>query len=222
MKKLSVSFLSHCSVTLFCYSTNPHVKDRQRHKILIWPGVSHIAFCCKGVSARDLSIDSIWRYTGVEVLDLYRSAFDLLWKVKILLLYYSLSYYCVCSVLFKYYTQNIRCLLISWLLSSSMLLFSLFLFFLPGRHPSPCGRPPLLWQLCQCKLLQSVWSGLYPGRAVPAGLPIACSEEPRITNLQVCTVWSPPSLLWLFLYLSRPHIDTVFLSASSSLPNTQG
>lgn len=68
-KKLPVSFLSHCSVTLFCYSTNPHVKDRQRHKILIRPGVSHIAFCCKGVSAWELSIDSLWRYTGIEVLD---------------------------------------------------------------------------------------------------------------------------------------------------------
>lgn len=28
-KKLSASFLSHCSVTLFCYSINPHVKGRQ-------------------------------------------------------------------------------------------------------------------------------------------------------------------------------------------------
>lgn len=54
-EKLSASFLSRCSVTLFCYSTNPHVKDRQRHQILIRPGVSHIAFCCKGVSARELS-----------------------------------------------------------------------------------------------------------------------------------------------------------------------
>lgn len=66
------------TVTLFCYSTNPHVKDRQRHEILIRPGASHIAFCCKGVSAGELSIDSLRRYTSIEDLDLYRSAFDLL------------------------------------------------------------------------------------------------------------------------------------------------
>ena len=70
------------TVTWFCYSTNPHVKDRQRHEILIRPGASHIASCCKGVSAGELSIDSLRRYTGTEDLDLYRSAFDLLQKAK--------------------------------------------------------------------------------------------------------------------------------------------
>lgn len=72
--------------------------------------------------------------------------------------------------------------------------------FLPGQHPSPCRRPPLLWQLCQCKLLQSVWSGLGPGRAVPAGLPISYKyvQEPRITNLQVHPFWTLPSLFHLF------------------------
>lgn len=28
----------------------PHVKDSQRHEILMWPDVSHIAFCCEGAS----------------------------------------------------------------------------------------------------------------------------------------------------------------------------
>lgn len=82
------------------------------------------------------------------------------------------------------------CVLISlifFLLSSSLVFPPFFLshFFLPGQHPSPCRRPPLLWQLCQCKLLQSVWSSLGPGRAVPAGLPISYTyvQEPRITSL---------------------------------------
>lgn len=69
-KKLCVSFRPCCSVTLFCYFTNPRVKDSQRHEILMRPDVSHIAFCCKGASARELSADSLWRYTGIEVLDL--------------------------------------------------------------------------------------------------------------------------------------------------------
>lgn len=64
------SFRPCCSVTLFCYSTNPRMKDSQRHEILMRPDVSHIAFCCKGTSARELSADSLWRYTGIEVLDL--------------------------------------------------------------------------------------------------------------------------------------------------------
>lgn len=76
---------------------------------------------------------------------------------------------------------------LSPLLSSSLVFPLLFLshFFLPGQHPSPCRRPPLLWQLCQCKLLQSVWSSLGPWRAVPAGLPISYTyvQEPRTTSL---------------------------------------
>lgn len=49
---------SHCSLTWVCYFTNLHVEDGQRHKTLIWPSVSHIAFCFKewrSVSARELS-----------------------------------------------------------------------------------------------------------------------------------------------------------------------
>lgn len=53
---------------------------------------------------------------------------------------------------------------------------SLASFFLPGWHPSPCGRPAHLWQLCQCKLLQSVWA---QGEQYLQGCPSPAQKDPE-------------------------------------------
>lgn len=53
---------------------------------------------------------------------------------------------------------------------------SLASFFLPGWHPSPCGRPAHLWQLCQCKLLQSVWA---QGERYLQGCPSSAQKDPE-------------------------------------------
>lgn len=169
------SFLLLCYfILLFSY---PHVKDRLWHKILIQPGGFRIAFCCEGVGARELSSIALrdtrgkkfWPCRGVLLISCW------MWK----------SSYCITHSLTpvhaQYYsnstTRKIWYLPLHLALSPNYFLFFSFHFFLPALHPSPCGRPPLLWQLCQCKLLQSVWSGLSPERAVPAGLPIACSWD---------------------------------------------
>lgn len=98
-------------------------------------------------------------------------------------------------VLARLYMTKIVCVLFSVISCSfffALTLFSPLLVSPPpalssslfGIHHHAGGRLSS-WQLCQCKLLQSVWSGLSPGRAAPAGLTVAYSEKPRIINLWV-------------------------------------
>lgn len=161
-QRTSVSFLSHHAATLFCYS-------------LMWKIVRGIKYWCDlmclilhfAVRVQVLSGSISQKCTWRKVLDLQRSAFDLLSKRKIFPFHYWASYYSL------YYLM--RHTKIS--LSSPLCFFpSLVFFFLPGWHPSPCGSPAHLWQLCQCKLLQSVWA---QGERYLQGCPSLAHKDPE-------------------------------------------
>lgn len=145
-EKLSASFLSHCY--FICCFAKHNVEDRQRQYWYL--GVR---------TCQEVFINSPWRNSQKERFTSLGESENPL----IVLLF--VIFMCGLSIIQILNPQKDLISNCSLLISLNPFLSFLFLFFLPGWHPSPCGRPPLLWQLCQCKLLRSVWSGLSSGRA---------------------------------------------------------